>query len=344
MAKELDLDVQRELVATAQAICAPGKGILAGDENTRENRVAYREMMIRAPGLEEHISGMIMYEEALFDSAKDGTKFVDLLNTAGILPGIKTDTGVRALAGSDGENFTQGLDDYAARAKKFYDQGARFCKWRNVLKVDKENNLPSDLSIQDCAYTLAKYAAMSQEAKLVPIVEPEILQDGTHDVKYTAAVTEKVLAAVFKALSDYNVLLEGCLLKPNMVTPGSSCPDRSSPEEIAFLTVRSMNRAVPPALCGVTFLSGGSSEEDASLWLNSMNKNFKTSPTALTFSYGRALQKSALETWAGKEENVKAAQEALMARAKANGEAAKGEYAGGAAGSTESLFQKGYVY
>merc|ERR1712224_213916 len=159
-----------------------------------------------------------------------------------------------------------------------------------------------------------------------------------------AEVTEKVLAAVFKALNDHNVLLEGCLLKPNMVTPGASCADRSSAEEIAFLTVRTLNRTVPPALCGVTFLSGGSSEEDASLWLNSMNKNFKTSPTTLTFSYGRALQKSALETWAGKYENVKAAQEALMARAKANGQAEKGEYEGGAAGSTESLFQKGYVY
>jgi len=213
-----------------------------------------------------------------------------------------------------------------------------------VLVVDKERNLPSELSIQECAYTLAKYAAFSQENKLVPIVEPEILQDGTHDVAYTAAVTEKVLAAVFKALNDYGVLLEGCLLKPNMVTPGSSCTDRSSPEEIAALTVRALNRTVPPALCGVTFLSGGTSEEEASVFLNMMNKNFKTSPTALTFSYGRALQKSALETWAGKTENVKAAQEALMARAKANGQAAKGEYEGGAAGSTESLFQKGYVY
>uniref|UniRef100_A0A7S1FSL4 Fructose-bisphosphate aldolase n=1 Tax=Corethron hystrix TaxID=216773 RepID=A0A7S1FSL4_9STRA len=358
-------DVARELVQTATAIASPGKGILAADEstgtikkrfdsvnveNTEANRSFYRGMLFTTEGLGEYISGAILFEETLFQNAPCGTPMVDLMKKAGIIPGIKVDKGIVELWGVEGEGATTGLDGLAARCAKYYQQGARFAKWRAVLKIDQATGKPSDLSIQETAHSLARYASICQSERIVPIVEPEILQDGSHGIEVAAAVTEKVLAAVFKALHDHHVLLEGCLLKPNMVTPGSDCPNWNS-DEIASLTVRTLQRTVPPALCGVTFLSGGQSEEDASLNLNGMNalrtieSMGKRMPWALTFSYGRALQASVLKAWAGNPENKKAAQGVLMQRAKANSEAERGIYKGSVNGEgKESLFVKGYVY
>jgi len=236
------------------------------------------------------------------------------------------------------------LDGLAKRCQDYYKAGARFAKWRCVLVIDQKTGKPSQLSIDETAHTLARYATICQENRIVPIVEPEIMQDGEHSIEVAAEITEKVLAATFKALADHHVLLEGCLLKPNMVTPGSENPNWNTPD-IAYMTVRTLQRTCPPALVGVMFLSGGQSEEDASLNLNAMNALQTKKPWALSFSYGRALQASVLKAWQGKPENKGAAQAALMARAKANGEAALGKYAGSKDGSgKESLFVKGYVY
>jgi len=247
---------------------------------------------------------------------------VKILQDAGVLPGIKVDKGVVPI-NSHGETATQGLDGLADRCKKYYEAGARFTKWRAVLKISTADNLPSNHAIHETAHTLARYASICQANKLVPIVEPEILTDGAHDIETSAAVTERVLAAVFKALADQDVLLEGCLLKPNMVTPGQDCPKRASPQDVAYYTVRSLQRTVPPALVGITFLSGGQSEEDASLNLNAMNAmpGKERRPWALTFSYGRALQATAIKTWAGKAEKYDEASKAFAKRAQANSEA-----------------------
>lgn len=274
-----------------------------------------------------------MFEETLDQATQDGTNFCELLKSKGIIPGIKVDKGLVFLAGTKEEQATQGLDGLAERCKKYYEKGARFAKWRAVLKIG--DGRPSKLAIKETAHTLARYATICQENGLVPIVEPEILQDGEHSIECCAAVSEKVFSAVMKALIEHHVIIEGCLLKPNMVTPGASSPDRKSAQEIAWYTVRTLSRTIVPALPGVVFLSGGQSEEEASANLNEMNRlpNIQK-PWSLTFSYGRALQSSCLKAWQGKEENVKAAQDALMARARANGEASRGEYAGGAAGDT----------
>merc|ERR1740121_736150 len=269
---------------------------------------------------------------------------VELLANEGILPGIKVDKGLVDLMGTEGEKSTQGLDGLAKRCQDYYNAGARFAKWRAVLSIDAATGKPSDLSVLETAHTLARYASICQENKIVPIVEPEIIQDGAHTIEVAAAATERVLAACMKALADHHILLEGCLLKPNMVTPGSDNPNWNT-EEIAYMTVRTLQRTVPPAMCGVMFLSGGQSEEDASLNLNAMNVLKLRKPWALSFSYGRALQASVIKTWAGKPENKDAAQAALMVRAKANGEAQLGKYAGSTDGAgKESLFVKGYVY
>jgi fructose-bisphosphate aldolase class I len=273
-----------------------------------------------------------------------GKPFVDVLNEAGVLPGIKVDKGTVELAGTDGETTTQGLDGLGARCAKYYEAGARFAKWRAVLKIGP--NEPSEHSIHENAYGLARYAVICQENGLVPIVEPEILVDGPHDIQKCAAVTERVLAACYKALSDHHVLLEGTLLKPNMVTPGSDSP-KVAPEVVAEHTVRALQRTVPAAVPAVVFLSGGQSEEEASVNLNAINQVKGKKPWTLSFSFGRALQQSTLKAWSGKEENVKAAQDALLTRAKANSEATLGTYKGTSKlgdGASESLHVKDYKY
>ncbi|CAL5222687.1 g5088 [Coccomyxa viridis] len=349
-----------ELIETAARITAPGKGILAADESTgtigkrlssigvpneEDNRRALRELLFTAPGVEDHISGVILFEETLFQPSAGGTPFVDILKSKGILPGIKVDKGVVPLPDTDGETTTQGFDDLGKRCAKYYQQGARFAKWRAVLKISA--SAPSPLAIHENAYGLARYASICQENGLVPIVEPEILTDGTHSIEVCAAATERVLAATYKALADHKVLLEGTLLKPNMVSAGIDAKPAST-AEIAKLTVRALQRTVPAAVPGVVFLSGGQSEEDASVNLDAMNKLNTRRPWTLTFSYGRALQASALKAWGGKPENVKASQEALMVRARANGAASMGKYKvdanGRSLGHTDSLHEKDYKY
>jgi len=348
-----------ELIATANAIVAPGKGILAADEstgtigkrfapigveNTQPNRVRYRELLFKTPGIGDYISGAITYEETLYDTATCGTPMVELLKKAGIIPGIKVDKGVQPLFGTDGETVTQGMDDLGKRCAKYYAQGARFAKWRAVLKIS--DTCPTALSIDQNAETLARYAAICQANGLVPIVEPEVLMDGAHSAETAEKVTEKVLAACYKKLSDHHVLLEGTLLKPNMVRSGEACATKCSMEEVAVRTVRTLQRTVPPAVPGITFLSGGMSEEDASLALQAMNVCPGKKPWSLTFSYGRALQQSVLKAWKGSDANIAAAQKELMIRSKANSEANLGTYKGGAGGAaaTASTFVANYSY
>lgn len=361
----LKKELAEELRNTAQTITTPGKGILAADEstgtikkrfdsinveNTEANRVAYRKLLFGTKGIGQYISGAILFEETLFQKF-DGTSMVDLLKAENIIPGIKVDKGLVAIPRTDDEKATQGLDDLAARCEKYYKAGARFAKWRAVLSIDVEKGKPSNLCIQETVHTLARYAAICQQNGLVPIVEPEILSDGKHGIEVCAEVTEKVLSAQIKALHDHHVFLEGCLLKPNMVTSGSECPKQASPEEVAHFTTLVLHRTIPPALPGIMFLSGGQSEETASLNLNAMNQkhNFVNNcchPYRLSFSYGRALQASALKTWGGKSEYVEAARKVLLERARANSEAQLGKYVGGAGGDAASTsnFEKRYVY
>ncbi len=353
----METNFRQELQQTAKEIAAAGKGILAADESTgtigkrfeaisvenvEENRRAYRELLVTAPGIEKHISGVIFYEETVDQALADGTNMTAHLRSRGIHVGIKLDKGLVVLGGTKGENATQGLDGLAARCKAFYEKGVRFAKWRAVLKIG--DGLPSELAIRETAHSLARYGSICQDNGLVPIIEPEILQDGAHDIKTCAQVSERVFSAVMKAMQDHHLLIEGCLLKPNMVTPGAECPERASPEEIAWFTVKTLSRTIVPALPAVTFLSGGQSEEDASLNLNAMNAlKDLPKPWALTFSYGRALQKSVLAAWQGKQENVAAAQAVLLERATANGLAALGEYKGGS-GDQSSQFVANYSY
>lgn len=299
-----------ELIATVKQVSRPGFGILAADEstgtigqrfskinveNTEDNRRAYRELLFRSK-LEDGISGVIMFEETLFQNAADGTPFVELLKAKNVVPGIKVDKGLVVLPGTVDENATTGLDGLAERCQKYYQAGARFAKWRAVVKIGDRK--PSHISIIETAHTLARYAAICQENGLAPIVEPEILTDGDHPIEVCARVTEIILAACVQSLHDHNVLLEGCFLKPNMVTQGASCPDKKTAKEIAWLTVRTLARTIPPAIRGVMFLSGGQSEEEATLNLNEMNKvTEQARPWALSFSYGRALQSSTLKAW-----------------------------------------------
>jgi len=350
-----------ELAENAKKIAAPGKGILAADESTgtigkrfaaisvennEAHRADYRELLFSTKGLGQYISGAILYEETLFQKGPCGKSMVEMLKAENIIPGIKVDMGLTTVGRLE-EPSTKGLDGLQERCKKYYDAGARFAKWRAVLSIEKDVK-PSELSIHETAHTLARYASVCQREGLVPIVEPEILADGDHSIEKCAEVTERVLSCVFKQLHLHQVLLEGALLKPNMVTPGQSAK-QVDPAEVAFFTVRTLRRTVPPALPGVMFLSGGQSEESASLNLNAMNacKAFPLPhPFALSFSYGRALQQSTLKAWQGKKENVAAAQKVLLERAKANSEAQLGKYAGGAGGSAAaaSLFEKRYVY
>lgn len=340
-----------ELIATAKAMVAPGKGVLAADESTgtigkrlasigQENtqvlRREYRNILFTTPKVGDHISGVITYEETLFDKVKnaDGVEvdLVQALKDAGVIVGIKVDLGAKPMPNTLGETATQGLTDLDKRCKRYYEQGARFSKWRAVLKIDPATGLPSNAAVQESAWTLARYAALSQEHGLVPIVEPEILMTGTHDIDVSQRVTEQVLSAVFKALQDQHVLLEGMLLKPNMVHCGSECEAAaakatSTPEVVAARTVATLQRCVPPAVPGIVFLSGGLSEDEATANLNAMNANdLGARPWALSFSYGRALQASCLQAWKGDTAaNTEAAQAAFTARAVANGAAALGK-------------------
>ncbi|ESR43530.1 hypothetical protein CICLE_v10012049mg [Citrus x clementina] len=348
-----------ELIKNAAYIGTPGKGILAADESTgtigkrlssinvenvESNRRALRELLFCTPGALQYLSGVILFEETLYQKTAAGKPFVDVLKEGGVLPGIKVDKGTVELAGTNGETTTQGLDGLAQRCQKYYEAGARFAKWRAVLKIGP--NEPSQLAINENANGLARYAIICQENGLVPIVEPEILVDGPHDIKKCADVTERVLAACYKALNDHHVLLEGTLLKPNMVTPGSEAP-KVTPDVIAEHTVRALQRTMPAAVPAVVFLSGGQSEEEATRNLNAMNQLKTKKPWSLSFSFGRALQQSTLKAWAGKEENVQKAQAAFLVRCKANSEATLGTYKGDAQlgeGAAESLHVKDYKY
>lgn len=348
---------REELIENARRIVRPGYGILAADESTgtigsrfqkigvenvEENRRAYRELLFTTPDIEKYISGVIMFEETLDQSTKDGVNFVELLKSKGIVPGIKVDKGLVVLRGTNDESATQGLDGLADRAKKYYEKGCRFAKWRAVLKIG--DGRPSELSIIETAHSLARYGAICQDNGLVPIIEPEILTDGEHTIEECAKQSERVFAEVMKQLIAHNLLLEGLLIKPNMITPGATCTEKKTAHEIAWYTVRTLSRTFVPAIPGITFLSGGQSEEEASLNLNEMNKiTTIPKPWSLSFSYGRALQSSCQKAWSGKPENVQAAQAVLIERAKANSEASVGKYAGGS-GSTSSEYVANYKY
>ncbi|XP_042002010.1 fructose-bisphosphate aldolase 1, chloroplastic-like [Salvia splendens] len=345
-----------ELVKTAKTIASPGRGILAMDEsnatcgkrlasigleNTEANRQAFRTLLVTPPGLGQYISGAILFEETLYQSTVDGRKIVDVLIEQGITPGIKVDKGLVPLAGSNDESWCQGLDGLASRTAAYYQQGARFAKWRTVVSIP---NGPSALAVKEAAWGLARYAAISQDNGLVPIVEPEILLDGEHGIDTTFEVASKVWAEVFFYLAQNNVLFEGILLKPSMVTPGAQCKDRATPEQVAAYTLRLLGHRVPPAVPGIMFLSGGQSEVEATLNLNAMNQS--PNPWHVSFSYARALQNTCLKTWAGRPENVAAAQEALLVRAKANSLAQLGKYTaeGESEEAKKELFVKGYSY
>ncbi len=328
------------LEQTAEALVADGKGVLAADESagtikkrfdsigtesTEENRRDYRHMLFTTPGAGEHIGGVILFDETIRQKAADGTPLVEIIKGAGMIPGIKVDTGAKPLAGFPDETVTEGLDGLRDRLAEYVELGARFTKWRGVYRIGED--MPSAACITTNAHALARYAALSQEAGLVPIVEPEVLMDGDHDIEVCDLVTEEVLRAVFNELAVQEVALEGMLLKPNMVISGQDCPDRAGVEEVAALTLRCLRRVVPAAVPGIVFLSGGQSDEEATLHLNAMNKMAGTAPWKLSFSYGRALQAAPLKAWSGKPGNLAAAQAAFIERAKANGAATLGSYA-----------------
>ncbi|KAL3597405.1 hypothetical protein D5086_009042 [Populus alba] len=375
-----------ELVKTAKTIASPGRGILAMDEsnatcgkrlasigleNTEANRQAYRTLLVTVPSLGDYVSGAILFEETLYQSTTDGKKMVDVLVEQKIVPGIKVDKGLVPLAGSNDESWCQGLDGLASRTAAYYQQGARFAKWRTVVSIP---NGPSALAVKEAAWGLARYAAISQDNGLVPIVEPEILLDGEHGIDRTFEVAQKVWAEVFFYMAENNVMFEGILLKPSMVTPGAECKDRATPEQVAEYTLKLLHRRIPPAVPGIMasfsstfipcftslaiivslctdhglffeqFLSGGQSEVEATLNLNAMNQS--ANPWHVSFSYARALQNTCLKTWGGRPENVNAAQEALLIRAKANSLAQLGKYTGEGESdeAKKGMFVKNYAY
>jgi len=332
------MDVQ-QLQSTAQALVAEGKGILAADESTgtikkrldsigvestENTRRAYRELLFTTEGAEEFISGVILYDETIRQSASDGTPFPKLLESRGIIPGIKVDLGAKPLALTDGETITEGLDGLRDRLEEYRELGARFAKWRATYSITADK--PSEYCVWTNAHALARYAALCQEAGLVPIVEPEVLQDGTHTIAESRKATGRVLQAVYTELHDQRLDFRGTLLKPNMVLSGYDASDRASAEEVADVTLECFYKHVPAAVPGIVFLSGGQSDEDATAHLNAMNAR-GPHPWQLSFSYGRALQAPALKSWGGKEENVEAAQRAYYHRAKMNSAARTGMYA-----------------
>jgi fructose-bisphosphate aldolase, class I len=327
-----------ELNKVAQAMVAPGKGILAADESsgtikkrfdaigvdsTEPNRRDYREMLFRSAEGMKYISGVILYDETIWQKAKDGTPLVDLIKKAGSIPGIKVDEGTKPLPMCPGEVVTIGLDKLADRLPKYFEQGARFAKWRAVIDIGA--GIPSNTCIRVNAHALARYAALCQAAQIVPIVEPEVLMDGDHDIDRCYQVTELVLKTQFEELYFQRVALEGMVLKPNMVISGKKNSKRAGVEEVAEKTVRMLRNCVPAAVPGIAFLSGGQSDEEATAHLDAMNR-IGNLPWRLTFSYGRALQHAPQTTWKGRTENVAAAQRAFSHRAKMNGLAALGQW------------------
>ncbi len=329
----------QELQATAKAMVAKGKGILAMDEsnptcgrrfkklgieNTVDNRRAWRALLLTTPRLADYISGAILYDETIRQSTSDGIPFPPYMGQCGIIPGIKVDTGAKDLAGFPGEKVTEGLDGLRERLVEYKGMGARFAKWRAVITIG--NQIPSRGCIHANAHALARYAALCQEAGIVPIVEPEVLIDGDHTIDRCYEVTSETLRPVFAELKQQRVLMEGMVLKPSMVISGLDCPKQASVKEVAEKTVECLLKNLPENLAGVAFLSGGQNSELATAHLNAMNAMHRALPWPLTFSYARALQQSAMETWLGKSENVAAAQKLLCHRAKLNGAASVGSY------------------
>lgn len=329
---------------TAQALVGHHKGILAADESTAtigrrfatvgvvstpETRRTYRYVLFSTPGLGRYISGVILHDETIRQTTPDGTPFVKLLEHQRLLPGIKVDTGAKPLAGCPGEQVTEGLDGLRERLAEYAALGAQFAKWRAVITIGAD--LPSEACVTANAQALARYAALCQEAGLVPIVEPEVLMDGGHDIETCEDVSTAVLRRVFAALAEQRVELEGVLLKPNMVVSGKECLRQAGATEVAERTLRCLKRTVPPAVPGIAFLSGGQGSEEATTHLNMMNARFGPNPWPLSFSFGRALQEPALRAWRGAGENLQAAQELLLKRARLNSAAVAGAYTGEAA-------------
>jgi fructose-bisphosphate aldolase, class I len=328
----------QELNETARALVADGKGILAADESdgtikkrfdsigvesTEENRRSYREMLFTTAGAEDHISGVILFDETIRQTASDGTPFPKLLESKGVIPGIKVDKGAKPLALSDGETITEGLDGLRARLEEYRELGARFAKWRATYSIG--GGRPSEYCVWTNAHALARYAALCQEAGLVPIVEPEVLQDGTHTIEESSKATGRVLQAVYTELHDQRVELAGTLLKPNMILSGYDASGRAGVDDVAEATLELFYRHVPAAVPGIVFLSGGQTDEDATAHLNAMNAR-GPHPWQLSFSYGRALQAAALKAWGGSTDKVEAGQQAYLHRARLNGAARSGSY------------------
>ncbi len=327
------------LYATAQELVREGKGILAADESsntiakrfqsielpsTEENRAAYRELLFATAGIEEYLSGVILFDETIRQKGAGGRKLVDLLLAKGIVPGIKVDTGAKSLALCPDEKITEGLDDLRERLQEYRELGARFAKWRAVITI-ADNALPSATCINANAHALARYAALCQEQGLVPIVEPEVLMDGKHNIERCAVVTAQVLQATFTQLHQQRVVLEGTLLKPNMIIAAQDCPRQQDVAAVADNTLDCLRRCVPASLPGIVFLSGGQSEQIATAHLNAMNSGTAL-PWHLSFSYGRALQHSALRAWKGKSKNIEEAQRIFLHRCRMNSLATRGEY------------------
>jgi len=348
-----------ELRATVKIMTTPGKGLLAADEsvgsctkrfsgigleNNAENRRKYRQLMIGAKGFEQFISGVIFHEETLTQKLDNGETFPHYCAKLGVVPGIKTDQGLNPLLeGAAGEEMTEGLDGYRKRAEKYYKAGARFCKWRNVYKI--QNGTVSESAVRFNADTLARYAVLSQLSGLVPIVEPEVMIDGKHDIETSQRISEHVWREVVNALHRHGVVWECCLLKPNMVVPGAESGIKASPEEVARYTVTTLGRCIPPALSGITFLSGGLSEVQASEYLNAINQSKLARPWMLTFSYARALQSSALKAWGGKDSGVENGRKVFLHRARMNSLAQLGKYVrANDDKESQSLYIKGNTY
>jgi fructose-bisphosphate aldolase, class I len=329
----------QDLAKTARALVAEGKGILAADESdgtikkrfdsigvesTEDNRRAYRELLFATEGAEDYISGVILFDETIRQSTSDGTPFPTLLESKGVIPGIKVDKGAKPLALAEGETITEGLDGLRERLAEYRELGARFAKWRATYSIAEDE--PSEYCVWTNAHALARYAALCQEAGLVPIVEPEVLQDGTHTLEQSRKATGRVLQALYTELHDQRIDYRGTLLKPNMVLSGYEASDRADVDEVAYATLACLYKHVPAAVPGIVFLSGGQTDEDATAHLNAMNAR-GPHPWQLSFSYGRALQAPALKAWGGNPENVEAAQRAYYHRAKMNGAARTGMYA-----------------
>ncbi len=328
-----------QLAETAQAMVAPGKGIIAidesnttiqkrfdgvGIENTEENRRAYRELLLGTPNLGQYISGAILFDETIRQSTKDGVPFTKLMMDNGIIPGIKVDKGPQSLAGFPGEVVTEGLDGLRARLEEYYRLGARFAKWRAVINIG--DDIPTGTGIDANSHALARYAALCQEQGLVPMVEPEVIMDGSHDIETCFEVTEVTLRSLFASLYEHNVMLEGTILKASMVVPGTTSGERASVEEVAAATLQVLKSTVPATLPGIVFLSGGQSDEDATAHLNAMNL-MGPNPWPLSFSYGRAMQSAALKLWSQDlQGNIGSARDTVFARARDNGLAALGQW------------------